>query len=147
MNALSQKSPIVIERHYATPVEKLWRALTTPELIAEWLMPNTLGALALGSRFEFRIPATEWWNGITESEILAVEPMTHLKMTFEPTGEDAKRAPKLTVSFTLTPAADGVHLRLEIHGFADDQLQLRQGAEMAWTGMLDRLTAASKQAL
>ena len=40
---------VVIEREFSHPPEKIWRALTQPHLIEEWLMKNDFKP-ALGHR-------------------------------------------------------------------------------------------------
>jgi uncharacterized protein YndB with AHSA1/START domain len=37
---MTETRVVVVEREIAHPPEKLWRALTQPHLIAEWLMKN-----------------------------------------------------------------------------------------------------------
>jgi uncharacterized protein YndB with AHSA1/START domain len=44
---------IVVECDLPEPPEKVWRALTVPELLAAWLMPNDIRA-EVGSRFSFQ---------------------------------------------------------------------------------------------
>lgn len=60
---------VVIERHLAHPPERVWRALTQPHLIAEWLMQNDF-APALGHRFNL----TGEWGGTLDCEVLAIDP-------------------------------------------------------------------------
>ena len=44
---------VIVEREFAFPPEKLWRALTQPHLIEEWLMKNDFKP-AVGHRFKDR---------------------------------------------------------------------------------------------
>jgi len=44
---------VIVEREIPYPPEKIWRALTQPHLIAEWLMKNDF-KLAVGHRFNLR---------------------------------------------------------------------------------------------
>ena len=44
---------VIVERDVAFPPEKIWRALTQPHLIEEWLMKNDF-APVVGHRFNFR---------------------------------------------------------------------------------------------
>ena len=50
------------------PPEKVWRALTEPELLAAWMMPNDMKAKA-ASRFAFAGP-----DAPIECEVLEAEP-------------------------------------------------------------------------
>jgi uncharacterized protein YndB with AHSA1/START domain len=63
---------VVVEREIAHPPEKLWRALTQPHLIAEWLMQNDFKP-AVGHRFNLRGD----WGGV-DCEVLTVEPIKTL---------------------------------------------------------------------
>ncbi len=51
---------LVIEKEFTHPPEKLWRALTQPHLIAEWLMQNDFEP-TVGRDFKLRMdhPAVE----------------------------------------------------------------------------------------
>jgi uncharacterized protein YndB with AHSA1/START domain len=44
---------VIVEREIAHPPEKIWRALTQPHLIEEWLMKNDFSR-SLGHRFKLR---------------------------------------------------------------------------------------------
>ena len=63
---------LVVEREFAHPPERLWRALTQSDLLAEWIMPNDFRA-EVGERFEMM---AEW--GKVEGEVLAIEPLRSL---------------------------------------------------------------------
>ena len=60
---------VVIERDMPHPPEKVWRALTQPKLIEEWLMKNDFKP-AVGHRFNLRGD----WGGVLDCKVLAVEP-------------------------------------------------------------------------
>ena len=61
---------IIVEKVLPYPPEKIWRTLTTSELIANWLMPNDF-ALEVGRRFNFRTKPIGDWNGVVDCEVLA----------------------------------------------------------------------------
>src|SRR5262249_17808941 len=48
----SNMSNIVLNTVYPQPPERVWRALTTPEELAQWLMPNDF-APKVGHKFQF----------------------------------------------------------------------------------------------
>ena len=50
-NAASETLSVVVEREVAFPPEKIWRALTQPHLIEEWLMKTDFKPV-VGHRFE-----------------------------------------------------------------------------------------------
>ena len=58
-NAATETLSVVIEREVAFPPEKIWRALTQPHLIEEWLMKNDFKP-SVGHRFNLRGD----WGGV-----------------------------------------------------------------------------------
>ncbi|MGC2371062.1 MAG: SRPBCC domain-containing protein, partial [Candidatus Sulfotelmatobacter sp.] len=97
---------VVVEREIPYPPEKIWRALTQPHLIAEWLMKNDFNA-DVGHRFNLRGD----WGGVLDCEVLAVEPNKTLSYTWNHTHDDAAFNLTSVVTFTLTPKGTGTHLR------------------------------------
>lgn len=127
---------VVIERELAHPPEKVWRALTEPHLVAEWLMDNDIAA-RVGHRFNLR----GTWGGVMDCEMLEVEPHSSLSYTWDFNHEDPAYALKSVVTFTLTPIATGTHLRMEQSGFRPDQKQAFGGAHAGWKDMFNKLDA------
>ncbi len=122
---------VVIEREIPSPPEKIWRALTQPHLIEEWLMKNDFKP-AVGHRFQLR---AEW--GVVDCQVLAAEPDKTLSYTWNAYGL------KSTVTWTLIPTGTGTRLRMEQSGFPPDQPQYYQGAKGGW----ERFFAALEQVL
>jgi uncharacterized protein YndB with AHSA1/START domain len=129
---------VVIEREMPYPPEKLWRALTQGALLGEWLMANDFEPL-VGRRFTFRAPATPYWNGVTECEVLVVEPHTRLAYSWSAAGEEAARGPKTVVTWTLKPTPKGVLVRMEQSGFTAGQERNIEGANYGWKRFVDSL--------
>jgi uncharacterized protein YndB with AHSA1/START domain len=127
---------VVIEREFSHQPEKIWRALTRPHLIAEWLMKNDF-APAVGHRFNFRQDYLP--NGALDCEVLAVEPNKLLSYTWGSTSDNPAFAVQNIVTFRLTPTATGTHLRVEQAGFRPEQQQAYQGAKYGWPRFLDKL--------
>ena len=128
MNETSTETlSVVVEREMPFAAEKLWRALTQPHLIAEWLMKNDF-KLAVGHRFNLRGD----WGGVLDCEVLAVEPNRTLSYTWNFAHDDAAYALQSVVTFTLTPTSTGTHLRMEQSGFQPDQKQAFGGAKAGW---------------
>lgn len=125
---------VVVEREVAFPPEKLWRALTQPHLIAEWLMKNDFEPV-VGHRFKLRGE----WGGVLDCEVLAVEPHRTLSYTWNFAHDDAAYDLRSVVTFTLTPTGGGTHLRMEQSGFRPDQKQAYQGANHGWQGFFATL--------
>jgi uncharacterized protein YndB with AHSA1/START domain len=125
---------VIVEREIPFPPEKLWRALTQPQLIAEWLMKNDFKP-AVGHRFNLRGD----WGGVLDCEVLAVEPNRKLSYTWDFAHEDAAYNLKSVVTFTLTPTPTGTHLRMEQSGFRPDQRQAFGGARAGWQQFFAKL--------
>ena len=124
---------VVVEREIAHPPEKLWRALTQPHLIAEWLMKNDF-ALVVGHRFKL----SGDWGGV-DCGVLAVEPNKTLSYTWDHAHADPAYNLKSVVTFTLTPTRTGTHLRMEQVGFRPEQRQAFGGAKGGWRQHFDKL--------
>ena len=118
---------VVIERDIPHAPEKIWRALTEPHLIEEWLMKNDFTPL-VGHKFNLR---GDW--GAVDCKVLQVELMKTLSYTWEAHGLES------TVTWTLTPSASGAKLRMEQKGFRPDQEQFYQGAQAGWQGFFAKL--------
>lgn len=125
---------VVIERDIPFPPEKLWRALTQPHLIQEWLMQNDF-APTVGHRFQLKGE----WGGVLDCEVLDVEPNRSLSYRWDFDNPDPAYGLKSVVTFTLTPTAGGTHLRVEQSGFRPDQKQAWGGAHAGWKGFLAKL--------
>jgi uncharacterized protein YndB with AHSA1/START domain len=123
---------VVVEREIPFPPEKLWRALTQPHLIEEWLMKNDFKPV-VGHSFSLRANPQPNWNGVIDCEVLAVEPNRELSYTWGSLGL------KTVVTLTLTPTSTGTHLRVEQTGFAPDRPQNYQGAKYGWQKFLSNL--------
>ena len=125
---------VVVEREIPYPPEKIWRALTQPHLIAEWLMNNDFNAV-VGHRFNLRGD----WGGVLDCEVLAVEPNKTLSYTWNFAHADAAFNLESVVTFTLAPTDRGTRLRMEQSGFRPDQQQAYQGAKYGWQKFLAAL--------
>ncbi|MBC7767343.1 MAG: SRPBCC domain-containing protein [Phycisphaerales bacterium] len=131
---MTETRSVVVEREIAYPPEKLWRALTQPHLIADWLMKNDF-APNVGHRFKL----SGDWGGVLDCEVLEVEPNKTLSYTWNYEHEDAAYALQSVVTFTLTPTSAGTHLRMEQSGFRPDQKQAFGGAHAGWKQFFDKL--------
>jgi uncharacterized protein YndB with AHSA1/START domain len=125
---------VVVERDFPHPPEKLWRALTQPHLIEEWLMKSDF-APVVGHEFKLRGD----WGGVLDCRVLEVEPLRSLSYTWDHEHDDPAYALKSVVTFTLTPIATGSHLRMEQAGFRPDQKQAFGGARYGWQQFLGKL--------
>lgn len=128
----SETRTVIIEREMAHPPEKIWRALSQPHLIQEWLMKNDFVGV-VGHRFRF----TDDWGSV-ECEVLTVDPPKTLCYTWCAMGSST------VVTWTLTPKGAGTLLRMEHSGFSPGQRQAYEGAKLGWArflGALEKLLA------
>ena len=125
---------VVVEREFAFPAERIWRALTQPHLIEEWLMKNDFKP-NVGHRFNLRGE----WGGVLDCEVLTIEPQKTLAYTWNFSHDDAAFDLKSVVTFTLTPTGAGTHLRVEQAGFSPTQKQAFGGAHAGWKQFLAKL--------
>jgi uncharacterized protein YndB with AHSA1/START domain len=122
---------LIIEREMPHPPEKIWRALTQAPLIEEWLMKNDFQPV-VGHRFNFRAPPMLHWNGVTDCEVLVVEPNARLSYSWNASGEEAAGGLKTVVTWTLTPTKGGTQVRMEQSGFRPEDEANYQGANYGW---------------
>jgi uncharacterized protein YndB with AHSA1/START domain len=133
---------VVMEREMPHPPEKVWRALTTPALMEDWLMKNDFEP-RVGHQFAFRMepsPAPNW-DGVVLAEVLEVDKPRRLSYTW---GAFSLAS---TVTWILTPTATGTHVRMEHAGFGPDNENAYRGATAGWTrfiGQLEELLARTK---
>lgn len=132
--ATTEVRSVVVEREFPHAPEKLWRALTQPHLIAEWLMKNDF-APVVGHRFNL----TGEWGGVLDCEVIAIEANRALSYTWDYAHDDAAFNLKSIVTFTLTPTRTGTHLRMEQSGFRPEQKQAHGGARYGWQQFLTNL--------
>jgi uncharacterized protein YndB with AHSA1/START domain len=126
------KRDLRLERHFAHAPERVWRALTDPRALAQWLMENDFEP-RVGHKFRFRDRPRPGWNGITECEVLECDPPRRLSYTF--TGGPLNSV----VTWTLTPAGAGTRLVLEHTGLEGlFPMLLSFMFERGWGKMLDR---------
>lgn len=137
---------VVVERDFPHPPEKLWRALTQAPLIEEWLAQNDFAPVP-GHRFQLRSAPSPHWNGITDCEVLTVEPLKRLAYSWNASGDEAATGPRTIVTFTLTPTKIGTHLRMEHSGFRPEHENNFRGAGYGWQKFfanLERVVAGLK---
>ena len=127
MTTSAQTRSVVVEREIAYPPEKIWRALTQPHLISEWLMQNDFQP-TMGHQFTL---SGDW--GSVECRVQTLEPNRILAYSWDAFGLES------VVTWTLTPTAKGTHLRMEQAGFRADQDQFFEGAQGSWPQFVSAL--------
>jgi uncharacterized protein YndB with AHSA1/START domain len=137
--ARSQTQSISLEFELDHPPEKVWRALTDPVLLAEWLLPVADLDLEPEAAFTFGAQSKPGWDGIVRCRFLEIE--THRKLSYAWVVGDPESEFFLdtVVAFTLTPTASGTRLSVVQSGFKPDQKQAFGGARYGWKMMSRRL--------
>lgn len=118
---------VIVERELPHSPEKIWRALTQPHLIEQWLM-KTAFKPEVGHRFQF---SADW--GDVECEVRTVEALRTLEYSWD------AGALRSVVTWSLTPTPTGTRLRMEQTGFKPDQPRYYGGARAGWPQFLDKL--------
>jgi uncharacterized protein YndB with AHSA1/START domain len=131
--APSQTESISFEFDLQHSPEKVWRALTEPELLAEWLLPVIGLELAPGAAFTFKTQPYPGWDGTVSCRMLEIEPRRKLRYAWTVPFLDT------VVTFTLAPTESGTRLSLVQSGFRPDQKQNFGGARYGWKMMGGKL--------
>jgi len=118
---------VIVEREVPHPPEKIWRALTQPHLMEEWLMKSDFKPV-MDHRFRF---SGDW--GAVDCQVLEIEPSRTLAYSWTGLGLES------VVTWTLTPTGSGTHLRMEQSGFRRDQGQAYGGARAGWARFFAKL--------
>jgi uncharacterized protein YndB with AHSA1/START domain len=131
--ARSQTESISFEFDLHHRPEKVWRALTDPVLLSEWLLPVVGLKLEPGAAFAFRAPPQPDWDGMVNCRFSEIEAQRKLSYTWVVGDIDT------VVTFTLTPTKSGTRLSLVQSGFRPDQKRNSGGARYGWKMMGGRL--------
>jgi uncharacterized protein YndB with AHSA1/START domain len=115
--------------------EKVWRALTDPTLLAEWLLPVIDLKLESGAAFTFKTQPYPGWDGTVNCQFVEIE--THRKLSYKWVVGDM--ALNTVVTFTLAPTASGTLLSIVQSGFKPEQKQAFGGARYGWKMMGGKL--------
>ena len=129
----SQTASISFDFDLYHPPEKVWRALTDPALLAEWLLPVLDLQLEPGAAFTFKTRAYPGWDGTVNCRFVEIEAQRKLSYAWVVGDMDT------VVTFTLTPTASGTRLSLAQSGFKPDQKRNFAGALYGWKLMGGKL--------
>jgi uncharacterized protein YndB with AHSA1/START domain len=136
MNEAVAMRSIVVERTLPHSPEKVWRALTRAELISQWLMPNDFQP-EIGHRFTFKTRPMGDWDGVVQCEVLDSKP--HERLRYSWVGGSPSSRLDSVVTWTLTPAGAGTHLRMEHTGFRPENETAFAAMSPGWSRILERI--------
>jgi uncharacterized protein YndB with AHSA1/START domain len=128
---MSEEAVIRLEHRYVQAPAAVWRALTEPELLARWFVKGDIRPI-VGHRFA--LDMGKW--GMQPCEVIAVETERLIAYRF------AIGSLNTTISWQLTPLADGTLLTLTHAGFDLDSPLGKtafEGMSPGWPGLLQRL--------
>ena len=135
---------VVYERTIPYSTMRVWRALTEPASIAQWLYDNDFRPV-VGHRFQFRGKPRPHWDGIVESEVLAVDPEKRLSYRWDASGGAPGTGLRTVVTWTLAAADGGTHVHMEQSGFRSEEEA--KGPSSGWERLfnsLERVVASLK---
>jgi len=130
---MTQTESLALEFDLQHPPEKVWRALTEPALLADWLLPVVGLKLAPGAAFTLKAPPQPGWDGEVHCRLVEIEARRKLSYAWVVGDMDT------IVTFTLTPTASGTRLSLVHSGFKPDQKANFAGARYGWNLMSEKL--------
>ncbi len=136
--ARSQTETLSFEFDLHHSPQKVWRALTDPVLLAEWLLPVLdlpPHNLEPGAAFKFKTQPYPGWDGTVHCRFLEIEAQRKLSYTWVVGDMEIETV----VTFTLTPTASGTRLSLVQSGFKPDQKGAFGGARYGWKMMGGKL--------
>jgi len=130
MKSKAETQSISLEYDLPHAPAKVWRALTEPELLAQWLMANDMRS-AVGHGFTFKAEPTPWWDGIVHCEVLEVD--LHRRLSYSWRSGSGSSGLDTVVTWTLTPTpSGGTRLALEHSGFLPANKFAFDGAGKGW---------------
>lgn len=136
----TESRSIVVEYDLPHSPAKVWRALTDPDLLAQWLMANDMRPV-VGHKFKFTHAPRGGWDGVCHCEVLEVDEPRRLRYTWRGNGGNAWLDSVVTWTLTPTPSG-GTHLMLEHAGFApaNDVAFVEMG--QGWRGIVGKRLVA-----
>ncbi|MBF6237012.1 SRPBCC family protein [Nocardia otitidiscaviarum] len=136
---------IELDQFYPHPPAKVWRALTTPALMARWLMEPDGFEPVVGTRFGLRaepIAATNFSGDISCEVLEAVAPK-RLRISWDDANAD--RPTGWVITWDLHPEGTGTRVVLTHSGFDPDDATAQLSRSImrgGWPGVLRRLDEA-----
>jgi len=137
---------IVLVEDLRQPPAQVWRALTDPVRLGQWLMPNDF-VPKVGHEFTFRTSpvAAVGFSGRVAAKVLELIPQRRLALRWGDAGDVSKV--DWTVTFTLEPMGAGTRLTLVHNGFDPDdpgQQHARKVMSGGWGKALRKLGSMGK---
>ncbi len=133
--AKDQSETLSFELDLKHSPQKVWRAITEPELLSKWLLPTTGLKLDVGAAFTLNTQPVGGWDGVVKCRVL--EHDAHKKLSYAWVVGDMEI--DTVVTFTLSPTDAGTRLSITQSGFKPHQKQAFGGARYGWNMMGGKL--------
>ena len=145
---MAEAREIIVDEVLPHAPETVWKTLTTPELMGQWLKMSPAGfAPVKGNRFTYRTTPAGAWDGTIKCEVLEVIPNARFVYRWTGGHEDnvGYGAPLDTVvTFTLEKSDAGTRLRLVHSGFFLPRNETAyRGMSGGWAGVVSRISDIS----
>jgi uncharacterized protein YndB with AHSA1/START domain len=140
---------IIVDEIFPHAPETIWKALTTGDLIARWLMEARGFQPVVGNRFTYRTTPAGEWDGTIRCEVLEVVPNERLVYSWQG-GDEANvgygSRLETVVTWTLARAGSGTHVRLVHSGFElpRNETAYRNMSD-GWQKVVRRLNATASE--
>jgi uncharacterized protein YndB with AHSA1/START domain len=137
---------IVVDEVFPQAAALIWKALTSGDLIARWLMPPSGFEPIEGRRFTFQTKPAGAWDGVIHCQVLEARPNRRLAYSWKG-GDDGNLGygSKLdtVVTWTLSDDSAGTRVRLIHSGFRlpTNETAFRNMGD-GWKKVVPRLRAA-----
>jgi uncharacterized protein YndB with AHSA1/START domain len=137
---------IVVDEVFPHTPETIWKALTTGELIARWLMPATGFEPVEGNRFTYKTTPAGAWDGTIHCEVLEVRPNERLAYSWQG-GHEANvgygSRLETVVTWALARLENGTRVRVVHSGFVLPKNDTAyRNMSQGWKKVVHNLSAA-----
>lgn len=136
-NAELDPSAVELGGFFVQPPDAVWRGLTEPDLVQQWLMRSIGFVASVGTKFTFVIPAEP--PGEVACEVLTAEPGEQL--TYSWADLRAEQPPRWVLDWQIQSQGRGTRLLLTQTGFdITDRRQkmVRNAMERSWRNLLPK---------
>jgi uncharacterized protein YndB with AHSA1/START domain len=140
---------IIVDEVFPHAPETIWKALTTGDLIARWLMEARGFAPVVGNRFTYQTRPAGEWDGTIRCEVLDVVPNERLVYSWKG-GHEANvgygSRLDTVVAWSLTRVEGGTRVRVVHSGFElpRNETAYRNMSD-GWKTVVRRLDATSAE--
>lgn len=107
-----EQQPIIIERTYNAPIEKVWKALTDKDQMKEWYFDIPDFKPEVGQEFEFTAKGKDGQDFVHKCKVTEVVPPTKLTHSWRYEGYEGDSS----VTFELSAQGDKTHVTLTHKG-------------------------------